>query len=54
MNTSPQLRGLFDNSNVDACPPVWLRNVADGYGDNSFGGDWLVYRIEDNSRCNAI
>ena len=44
-----ELRDFLENSNLDACYPVWSRNAAAGYDNHSFSGNWSVYGMGGNS-----
>lgn len=41
-----RLTDFLENSNLDACYPIWSRNAASGYDNHSFSGNWSVYGME--------
>jgi hypothetical protein len=43
LGNQPQLKKFSEDSNLDACYPVWSRNAASGYDNHSFSGNWSVY-----------
>lgn len=45
----PQLKTFLENSNIDACYPLWSRSAASGYDNHSFGGNWSVFGMGANS-----
>lgn len=44
-----ELKAFLEQSNLDACYPVWSRNAASGYDNHSFSGNWSVYGMSGES-----
>ena len=49
LGSQAQLTDFLENSNIDACYPVWSRNAASGYDNHSFSGDWSVHGMGGNA-----
>ena len=37
------IESFLDQSNLEACWPIWSNNAASAYDNHSFGGSWSVY-----------
>ncbi len=38
-----RIKAFLNDSNLDACHPIWSRNAAAGHDNHSFRGKWTVY-----------